>query len=373
MSGWGVIYSERMLDVLFRADPTCAREIRTQSVFWQEQEWQLHGRSAYLPRERFALERPALMNTLVQRAVELGAEVEFGSEVQDPASLGDADLVVAADGVGSRVRRQFAEQFGTTIELGRNRYMWLGTDHVFPHMTFPFQRTAAGWIWMHAYPSSRRSSTCVVECPPETWQGLGLDVLPVDEGLRLLAEVFAAPLHGRPLLGRSAADPGSWQRFQHLTNRTWWHEKVVLVGDAAHAAHFTSASGTRLAMADAAALADCLARNPDLTGALTEYDQRRRERVNRAVERSRRRAERWEHRDEVLERDVLEFVYAKGGHRDDTLLRRMRPLYRAGQLGVVRAARRQYGAARRWYRDRRQASGDDGSAMSAAAQPARRP
>jgi anthraniloyl-CoA monooxygenase len=352
-SGWGVTYSDRMLDLLFRNDPQSARQIRGRSVAWQEQEWRLHGKSVYLPQFRSALERAALLEVLARRAVELGAEVEFGQEVSDPASLGDADLIVASDGVGSRLRRQFDEHFGTTTTVGRNSYIWLGTDHVFPRITFPFERTSAGWIWMHSYPSSRDSSTCVVECPPETWQGLRLDALPVDEGLRLLSGIFEQPLHGRPLFGRSRGEPGAWQRFQHLTNRTWWHENVVLMGDAAHAAHFTWASGTRLAITDAAALANCLAERRHLDEALKDYDEQRRRRADRTVEKARRQSEEWENVDGLLERDLLDIVYDPGGRRDDAELRRLRPLRRVGQLGAVRAAGRRVRAARRWYGSRR--------------------
>ncbi|WP_222268246.1 FAD-dependent monooxygenase [Modestobacter marinus] len=360
-SGWGVTYSDRLMDLLHENDPVAAREVRARSVAWHEQEWRLNGSSAYVSHFRSALERSALLEILTRRAVELGAEVEFGQEVDDVSALRGADLVVAADGVGSRVRRQFGEHFGTSTVTGRNRYLWLGTDRVFPRMTFPFERTDAGWIWMHAYPSSRTSSTCVVECPPETWEGLGLDTMPSDQGLRLLAEVFAQPLRGRPLTGRSAHGPGSWQRFQHLTNRTWAHENVVLMGDAAHAAHFTWASGTRLGMTDAAALAESLAAERDLPAALAAYDRRRRERANRTVESARRRSERWEQLDGQLERDALTFVYGKSGRRDEATLRRLRPVYRVGQLGAVRAAGRRARAAYRWYRNRGRWASEDGS------------
>jgi anthraniloyl-CoA monooxygenase len=360
-SGWGVTYSDRLMDLLHENDPVAAREVRDRSVAWHEQEWLISGSPAYVPHFRSALERSALLEILTRRAVELGAEVEYGQEVDDVSALRSADLVVAADGVGSRVRRQFGEQFGTTTVTGRNRYLWLGTDRVFPRMTFPFERTDAGWIWMHAYPSSRTSSTCVVECSPETWQGLGLDTMPSDQGLRLLTEVFARPLRGRPLTGRSAHDPGSWQRFQHLTNRTWAHENVVLMGDAAHAAHFTWASGTRLGMTDAAVLAESLAAERDLPAALAAYDRRRRERANRTVESARRRSERWEDLDAQLQRDVLSFVHGKSGRRDEAALRRLRPVHRVGQLGVVRAAGRRARAAHRWYRNRGRWASPDGS------------
>jgi 2-polyprenyl-6-methoxyphenol hydroxylase-like FAD-dependent oxidoreductase len=254
--------------------------------------------------------------------------------------------------VGSAVRRQYGDAFGTTTHVGRNRFIWLGTDRVFPRITFVFERTPAGWIWMFAYPSSTTSSTCVVECAPDTWHGLGLDTAGSEEGLRMLEEIFGELLAGGRLFGQSRAEPSRWQRFQHLTNQTWCHGNVVLMGDAAHATHYTLGSGTRYALKDAVALADSLGTEPDLSQALLRYDSRRRERANRAVAAGRRRSERWENREGLLERDVLDFIHAKSG-ASDAELRRRRPWYRAEQLSAVRLVRRQIGVARRWHRARR--------------------
>jgi 2-polyprenyl-6-methoxyphenol hydroxylase-like FAD-dependent oxidoreductase len=342
-----------MLDSLFASDPESAREIRARSVIWHEQEWQLHGESAYVLHPRSSLQRATLLEVLARRAAHLGVEVEYGSEVADPAEVADADLVVASDGVGSAVRRQFGEHFGTKTTVSRNRYIWLGTDHVFPRITFAFERTAAGWIWMHAYPSSGSSSTCVVECSPETWQGLGLDALAPEAGLRLLEGIFEQSLCGGRLFGQARGEPARWQSFQHLTNRTWHHGNVALMGDAAHSAHFTLAAGTREAMKDAVSLARCLREHGDLPEALREYDERRRGSANRAVASGQRRAAKWEHLDELLELDALDFIHAKSG-RSETELRRLRPLHRVQQLSAVRGARRQVRAARRWYHARQQ-------------------
>jgi anthraniloyl-CoA monooxygenase len=370
--GWGVTYPDRMLDQMFERDPESAREVRARSVTWQEQEWRLHGRSAYVPHSRSSLERATLLDILARRAVDLGVDVQFGRAVDDPAQFADADLVVASDGVGSVVRRGFGEHFGTAVDVSRNRFIWLGTDHVFPRITFDFERTPAGWMWMHAYPSSTTSSTCVVECAPETWRGLQLDTLGSDEGLRLLEGIFEQPLAGGRLFGQSRAEPSRWQRFQHLTNTTWRHRNVVLMGDAAHAAHFTLASGTRQALKDAVYLADSLRSRPVLSEALQHYEERRRDSANRVVASGRRRSEKWERLDGLLVRDVLDFVHAKSGV-PDAELRRRRPLYRAEQLAAVRAARRQVQGARRWYRTRQRWSSGDGLTAVPAPGPARSP
>lgn len=363
--GWGVSYPDRLLDLMFRNDPESAREVRARSVTWSEQEWRLRGRSAYVPHFSSSVERTALLDVLGRRAVELGVDVQYGTAVDDLAEFADADLVVASDGVGSAVRRQYGDAFGTTTHVGRNRFIWLGTDRVFPRITFAFERTPAGWIWMFAYPSSTTSGTCVVECSPDTWHGLGLDALPSDEGLRLLEEVFAELLAGGRLFGQTRAGISRWQRFQHLTNQVWCHRNVVLMGDAAHATHYTLGSGTRYAMMDAVALADSLRTQPDLAAALHTYDGRRRERANRAVASGRRRSEKWENLEGLLERDVLDFLHAKSGV-PDAVLRRRRPLYRAEQMRAVRLARREIGSARRWYRAR-QKWPDDGRTVAPAA------
>jgi anthraniloyl-CoA monooxygenase len=357
--GWGVTYTDQMLDLMFDHDPDSAREVRARSVSWQEQEWRLHGESAYVQRPRSSVQRADLLDVLARRAVDLGVDVQFGREVDDLAEFADADLIVASDGVGSGVRRRFGEHFGTTTDTGRNRFIWLGTDHVFPRITFPFERTSAGWIWMHAYPSSTTSSTCVVECSPETWHGLQLDTLSSDEGLRLLEGIFQQALAGGRLFGQSRAGPPRWQRFQHLANRTWCHRNVVLMGDAAHAAHFIRASGTREALKDAVSLADALRERPDLSEALHQYEEDRRESANSTIEAGRDRCEVWEHLDDLLERDVLDFVHAKSG-LSDAELRWRRPLHRAAQLGAVRMAGRQVRAARGWYHARRRWPGEDG-------------
>jgi 2-polyprenyl-6-methoxyphenol hydroxylase-like FAD-dependent oxidoreductase len=368
--GWGVTYSDRMLDLMFAHDAESAREVRARSVTWQEQEWRLSGRSAYVPHSRSSLERAAFLDVLGRRAVALGVDVQYGREVDDLAEFTDADLVVAADGVGSAVRRRFAEHFGVSTDVGRSRFIWLGTDHVLPRMTFAFEQTPAGWIWMHAYPSSTTSSTCVVECSPDTWQGLRLDSLASDEGLRLLEDVFRETLAGGRLFGQSRAEPSRWQRFQHLTTRTLCHGNVVLLGDAGHAAHFTLASGTKRALKDAVALAHTLRTRPDLPEALHRYDERRRESANRAVADGRSQAEQWEDVEQLLDRDVLDLVHAMAGLPDDDL-RRRRPLHRAEQLGVVRLARRQVGAARRWLHARQAWPGVDGRTAAPVPDPAR--
>jgi 2-polyprenyl-6-methoxyphenol hydroxylase-like FAD-dependent oxidoreductase len=158
----------------------------------------------------------------------------------------------------------------------RNKYIWLGTSRVFDSFTFPFVRTAAGWVWAHCYGFDAASSTFIVEMAPETWQGLGMDRLGTDETMRRLEELFAAHLDGHPLRPQSGAgETAPWLEFQLVTNRRWHAGNVALMGDAAHTTHFSIGSGTRLALEDAMGLADALREHPDLATALSAYGDRR--------------------------------------------------------------------------------------------------
>ena len=194
------------------------------------------------------------------------------------AELADADVIVAADGVNSTVREEHADEFGTKIVAGRNKYVWLGTDKVFEGFTLAFEQTEAGWMWCHSYAYGPDSSTCIVECAPETWSGLGLDALPAHDSLTLLETVFQKPLDGRRLISPAAEDaPLPWLNFKTITNSSWHVDKTVLVGDAAHTTHFSIGSGTILALRDAIALADALQQADTPQSAFATYEKRQRE------------------------------------------------------------------------------------------------
>ncbi|MFZ0119467.1 MAG: FAD-dependent oxidoreductase, partial [Pseudonocardiaceae bacterium] len=168
--GWGVVYWDDLLDMLFRNDLDSAQEIRAASVLWQEQRVILRSeQTAYLPGYGFSVGRAALLDILAQRATELGVDVQYCHEVDDPSDPADADLVVVADGANSRVRQRHGDHFGARVDIGGNPYIWLGTDKVFDSFTFAFEQTSAGWVWFHAYPSSAGISTCIVECAQATW------------------------------------------------------------------------------------------------------------------------------------------------------------------------------------------------------------
>ncbi|MER6028294.1 FAD-dependent monooxygenase [Streptomyces sp. NPDC001851] len=359
--GWGVVYWNDLLDILHRNDPESARAVSAGSVLWQDQEIRLHGSrhdgTAYFGGYGYSMGRAALLDVLTRRARALGVDVRHGQGAEDPADLPEADLVVAADGAGSRIRQSRADHFATRIETGRNPYIWLGTDRQFASFVFDFEETPAGWIWFHAYPSVQgRVSTCIVECSPRTWQGLGLDTLEPEDALPLLEKIFHRALDGHSLISSSRGAPAKWQRFQHLSNRTWYDDtdgsNLVLVGDAAHTTHFTLGSGTRLAMIDAIVLAHALARYPDPRVALREYDRHRRAELH-PVQAGARSSMAWfEQLDDYLDRDPVSFAYAMAVRQG-----RQRPwryqVHLATQIAAVRRTRRAYDTGKRWYRDRR--------------------
>ncbi|MHC0430747.1 FAD-dependent monooxygenase [Streptomyces sp. O3] len=275
--GWGVTYWPDMLQALRQHDPESAAAIEDGSVRWRDGVAQVGGvTTVHRGDEGFAIGRHRLLDLLAERAAALGVRVEYGREVARRDQAPDSDLIVAADGAGSRLREADAQHFGTRIVSGRNVYLWLGTSRVFTSFTFSFVETDHGWIWAYAYGFSAEQSTCVVECSPETWSGLGLDARGQDDGLRLLEKLFAELLDGHPLIGRTdVAGRAAWGPFRTLTNQRWSHGNLVLLGDAAHTTHYSIGAGTTLAMRDAMTLARVLHEEPDLKAALARYEAER--------------------------------------------------------------------------------------------------
>ncbi|MFJ4946742.1 FAD-dependent monooxygenase [Streptomyces sp. NPDC088760] len=269
--GWGVTYWRGLLDKLQEHDPESARAIEEHSVRWTDGVARVGDLTTrHRGDEGFGIGRHRLLGLLAGRARALGVRLEFESELTEPPA--GADLVVAADGVHSALRTRAAGHFGTRVTAGRNHYIWLGTTKVFDAFTFAFTETEHGWIWAYGYGYSGNHSTCVVECSPQTFTGLGLDRADEAEGLALLEKLFADVLDGHPLIARSGA---SWLTFRTLTNRTWHHGNVVLLGDAAHTTHYSIGAGTSLAVEDAMCLAGALRDHAGLPEALAAYERRR--------------------------------------------------------------------------------------------------
>ncbi|MCL8017016.1 FAD-dependent monooxygenase [Streptomyces sp. AS02] len=347
--GWGVTYWRELLDKLHEYDPESARAIDESSVGWRE--GVAHVRDLTTRRtgdEGRGIGRHRLLEILAARARSLGVRLEFEHRIT-PDNLPDADLVVACDGVHSALRGRHADHFGTEIGTGRNPYIWLGTSKVFDAFTFAFAETEHGWIWCYGYGYGPGAGTCVVECAPGTWTGLGLDTANEADGPALLEKLFAGILDGHPLVGRSRAEGGArWQTFRTLTNRTWHRDNLVLLGDAAHTTHYSIGAGTTLALEDAIALAGALHELPALPQALTRYEQERRRALLPLQSAARHSAQWYENLPRYIDLPPQQ-MFALLGQRHSPLLPHVPPrLYHridraAGRLEVLRRLKRRLG------------------------------
>ncbi|WP_328744485.1 FAD-dependent monooxygenase [Streptomyces sp. NBC_00285] len=347
--GWGVTYWRGLLDKLHEHDPESARAVEEASVTWNEGEARVRDLVTRRPSdEGFGIGRHRLLEILAARARALGVQLEFEHEITGD-NVPEADLVVAGDGVHSALRTRHADHFGAETKMGRNRYIWLGTSKVFDSFTFAFAETDHGWIWCYGYAFSPERSTCVVECAPETWTGLGLDRADEADGMALLEKLFADILDGHPLIGRSTGSGGAqWLSFRTLTNQTWQRDNVVLLGDAAHTTHYSVGAGTTLALEDAIALADALREPPSLPQALARYERQRRSELL-SIQSAARYSAQWY---ENLPRYIglpPEQMFALLGQRHSPLLPYVPPqlYYRidkaAGQLEALRRLKRWLG------------------------------
>jgi 2-polyprenyl-6-methoxyphenol hydroxylase-like FAD-dependent oxidoreductase len=349
--GWGVTYWQGLLDELHRRDPQSARAIDAASVRWSDGVAHVRDRTTrHHGDQGFGIGRHRLLHILADRARSLGVHVHHEHAITDARALpDDADLVVAADGVRSALRTRHADHFGTEVGVGRNCYIWLGTTKVFDAFTFAFTETDHGWIWAYGYGYSDTHSTCVIECPPETWTGLGLDLADASDGLALLEKLFADVLDGHPLIGRAQADGSAqWLNFRTLTNRTWHRGNLVLLGDAAHTTHYSIGAGTTLALEDSIALATALGAHADLPHALARYETERKRALLPAQSAARHSAQWYENLPRYIHLPP-ERMFALLGQRHSPLLPYVPPqlYYRldraAGRLEPLRRLKRWLG------------------------------
>lgn len=317
--GWGVVFSDQTLTNLMANDAVSAGRITDSFAHWDDIEVTVDGRTETSSGHGFiGIGRKRLLQILQARAAELGVVMHFETEFGDDLSVyADFDLIVAADGVNSRIRTRYADRFDVDIQTRRNRFMWLGTEKRFDAFAFIFEKTVAGWIWAHAYQFDETHSTFIVECSPETWAGLGFDRMSQDEGLEACQQIFARHLDGKPLLSNAAHLRGSaaWIHFRRVLCGRWSFDNVVLLGDAAHTAHFSIGSGTKLALEDAIKLAEVLDRpgleaRPALARALNDYRDERQVEVLKIQNSARNSTEWFENIDRYVGFPPEQFAYA---------------------------------------------------------------
>lgn len=259
--GWGVVFSDATMQSMRQCDPETATEIEDAFNHWDDIELIFKGRRQRTTGHGFVgIGRKKMLNILQKRCLDLGVELVFEHEVSSDTEFPDADLIVAADGVNSRIRTKYAETFRPDLQVRRNRFIWLGTDKAFEAFTFDFRKTEHGWFQAHIYRFDAETSTFIIETTEDAFKAHGLDVADQDESIAFCEKLFAETLDGHRLMTNSRHLRGSaWLNFNRLTCEAWSHfngrSHVVLMGDSAHTAHFAIGSGTKLAIDDAIELA----------------------------------------------------------------------------------------------------------------------
>ncbi len=266
--GWGVVFSDQTLGNLQAADPETAGEILGAFNHWDDIEVNFRGHVVRSGGHGFCgIGRKRLLNILQKRCEELGVQLVFETDAKSDADYPAADLIIASDGLNSRIRTQHAETFQPDIDVRKCRFVWLGTHKKFEAFTFAFEETPWGWFQAHAYQFDGDTSTFIVEAPESVWLAAGLDQMEKEESIAFCEKLFAQHLDGNPLMSNASHLRGSaqWIRFPRVVCKTWVHQggaegctPVVLMGDAAHTAHFSIGSGTKLALEDSIELARCL-------------------------------------------------------------------------------------------------------------------
>ena len=260
--GWGVVFSDKTMDGFRDADDKVVREIERSFHHWDDIDVYFKDRKITSGGHGFCgIGRQALLDVFQRRALELGVKLVFETEVKDPDDFArDYDLVVGSDGVFSATRKKYEDHFNPRIDVRKNRFIWLGTKKKLDAFTFAFKQTEWGWFNLHAYRFSEDWSTFIVEVPETTWLRAGIDKMEAAESIALCESLFADLLDGHRLISNAAHLRGSavWLKFNRVLCERWFKDNIVLIGDAAHTAHFAIGSGTKLAMEDAISLAAVL-------------------------------------------------------------------------------------------------------------------
>lgn len=323
--GWGVVFSDATLDHLRTADAPTAAEIGTAFNHWDDIEVFFKGRSVRSSGHGFCgIGRKHLLNILQARCQALGVELVFETDVTDNQALAvqmGADLVIASDGINSRIRQRYADTYQPDIDTRHCRFVWLGTRKTFDAFTFAFEQTEHGWFQAHAYQFDAQTSTFIVETPEPVWKAHGLDAMSQEEGIAFCERLFARHLDGHALMSNAAHLRGSaiWIRFPRVICGRWVHWQdlpdgrrvpIVLMGDAAHTAHFSIGSGTKLALEDAIDLTESFAAGGSLQTVLQRYEDHRRVEVLKIQNAARNSTEWFEHVERYTAMEIEQFAYS---------------------------------------------------------------
>ena len=313
--GWGVVLSDDALGRMQKNDPVSTEAIRGNFAYWDDIAVVHNGVRTVSGGHGFAgIGRKAMLILLQARARELGVDMRFETEFKSAEEYRkDYDIVVATDGINSLVRKEYAEVFQPDIDLRKCKFVWLGTHAKFDDaFTFIFEKTEHGWVWAHVYQFDDNTATFIVECLPDTWDRWGFADMSKEETVETCRKIFAAHLGGHDLMSNAAHLRGSavWMQFPRVICGQWYHENVVLMGDAAATGHFSIGSGSRLAFDSAIALAEYLHSEPDMKSAFERYQAERRVEVLRLQSAARNSLEWFEEVERYLDLPSPQFAYS---------------------------------------------------------------
>jgi len=328
--GFGVVFSDQALEFLRADDPETVDAIAPHMQSWKNITISLRGEAIEIDGVGFsAIGRLQFLNLLQQRLASVGVTPHYERTIQSVDELKGYDLIVAADGLNSIIRRAFEGDFGTSLSYSSNKFAWYGTSKVFPTLSQTFVETELGAFNAHHYRYSDAMSTFIAECDRATWLRYGFAEKSIDESKAILERVFAETLGGHALVSNKSV----WRNFPWLWNERWSFRNMVLIGDALHTAHFSIGSGTRLAMEDAIALAKALDGARSVSDALALYQAERKPIVEKLVAAARTSSNWYENFAEHMRLDLLEFAYSyitRSGRIDPARLRAMSPAFMAG-------------------------------------------
>jgi len=327
--GFGVVFSEQALEFLRADDPGTVDAIAPRMESWRNITLNLRGESVEIDGVGFSsIGRLDLLTILQQRASSAGVTPRYDTLIQSVDQLADYDLIVAADGLNSLVRRTFEGDFGTSLSYSANKFAWYGTTRRFETLSQTFVETELGAFNAHHYRYAPGMSTFLIECDPATWQRYGFADKTIEESQAACEKVFAATLDGHRLVSNKSM----WRNFPWIWNERWSFKNMVLIGDALHSAHFSIGSGTRLAIEDAIALVKALDAEGDISSALARYQTERQPIVKKLVTAARTSADWYEKFADHMKLDLSDFAYSyitRSGRIDDARLRAMSPLFMA--------------------------------------------
>ena len=272
--GFGVVFSDETLGEFLKRDMQSYELIRSKFAYWDDIIIARDGEEVTIAGNGFCgCSRKTLLQLLQQRCIEEGVNLHFEQNVDDLNKFKDSDIIIASDGIGSAIRTQFQEEFGTKITLKKNRFVWLGSTKPLDAFTYFFRNSPHGMFVAHSYQYEQGMSTWIFECSDATWKNAGFEVTNETDTIAKISELFKNELDGHPLISNKS----HWRQFPHVTNENWFQNNIVLLGDAKATAHYSIGSGTKLAMDSAIGLSDAVISNPDdVQAAFRLYDKSRR-------------------------------------------------------------------------------------------------